>query len=50
MAKMILEVPEDIRKVFKIECLKNDTSMKDTIVEFMKEYAKKGGIPRKKRK
>jgi hypothetical protein len=50
MAKMILEIPADVRKAFKIECLKNDTSMKDTIVEFMKEYAKKGGIPRKKRK
>ena len=50
MAKMILEIPADIRKAFKIECLKNDTSMKDAIVDFMKEYAKKGGMPRKKKK
>ncbi len=49
MAKMILEVPEDIRKVFKIECLKNDTSMKDAIVEFMKEYAKKRGNAKKEK-
>ena len=50
MAKMILEIPADVRKAFKIECLKNDTSMKDAIVEFMKEYAKKGGMPRKKKR
>ena len=50
MPKMILEIPADIRKAFKIECLKNDTSMKDAIVEFMKEYAKKGGMPSKKKK
>jgi len=50
MVKMILEVPEGIRKAFKIECLKNDTSMKDAIVEFMKGYPKKGGIPRRKKR
>ena len=49
MAKMILEVPEDTRKAFKIKCWTNDTNMKDAIVEFMKEYAKKGGMPRKKK-
>ena len=35
---MILEVPEDTRKAFKIKCWTNDTNMKDAIVEFMKEY------------
>lgn len=42
MVKMILEVPADIRKAFKIECLKNDTNMKNAIVEFMRDYTKKG--------
>ena len=49
MAKMIIDVPEDIRKAFRIVCLQNESTMKDEIVKLMKEYIKKGGMPKGKK-
>ena len=44
---MIVDVPEALRKQFRIECLKKGTTMKDVMIEFMKEYIKKGGKKKK---
>lgn len=35
----IWNVPDDVKKEFKIACLKKDVTMKDTIIKFMKRFA-----------
>ncbi len=40
MAKMILDIPANVRKDFKIECMKKGTTMKEELTSFMKFYIK----------
>ncbi len=45
---MILKVPEDVRKEFRIACLQNNSTMKNEVVKFMRDYVRKGSSKRKK--
>ena len=49
MTKMIVDIPEEIKKAFKIRCITNDTTIKKVIIQLMKDYIKKGVIKKKKK-
>ena len=49
MTKMIVDVPEEIKRDFKIKCITNDTTIKKVIIQLMKGYIKEGGIKKKKK-
>lgn len=44
MTKMIVDIPEEIKKAFKIKCIASDTTIKEVIIQLMKGYIGKGGI------
>lgn len=35
---IVKNVPADVHKAFKLACLKNDKSMAEVIIEFMRKY------------